>query len=49
MQLDWTLWNLSDLQAFVFIWQFWTLRIDDPRKHKVLYTRELYDDIIINL
>ena len=41
-----TLWNLYYLQAIVLIWQLWMLRINDPQKHKVLYTWELYDVII---
>ena len=46
-QKDFTLWNLNNLQAIVLIWQLSMLRINDPQKHKVLYTWELYD-IIIN-
>ena len=43
---NFTLWNLYYLQAIVLIWQLWMLRINDPQKHKVLYTWELYDVII---
>ena len=41
-----TLWNLNYLQAIVLIWHLWMLRIYDPQKHIVLYTRELYDVIV---
>ena len=34
------------LQAIVLIWQLWILRTNDPQKHKILYTWQLYDVII---
>ena len=36
-QKNFTLWNLSYLQAIVLIWQLWMPRINDPQKHKILY------------
>ena len=44
---NFTLWNLNYLQAIVFIWQLWLLRINDPQKQKVLYTLELNNNVII--
>ena len=44
---NFTLWNLNSLQAIVLSWQLWMLRINDPQKHKSLYTWEL-SDVIIN-
>ena len=40
------LWNLNYLKTVLLIWQLWMLRINDPQKHKDLYTWELYDVII---
>ena len=41
------LWNLNYLQAIGLIWQLWLLPINDPQKHNVLYTWELYDVMCI--